>query len=176
MSRKEEIQLLSTPQALWTVLVVNSSPTFTSSYEPQQHLTPIAQFVRGIASLLYTHRFNAQLIVNLLKEQVVSCDDESIFDDENFTKSTLYHWIIKTCDTLSESLAFNLRFIQGVFNNKVEKLCSEAHDLEKMGVDYWVDQVKKEISELEDLQAQILFMKSQVQENVRNSDRKTQNI
>jgi hypothetical protein len=54
-----------------------------------------------------------------------------------------------------------------MLNSNVEKLCSEAHDQEKTGVDHWVQQLKKEIFELEDLHAQILAMKSQVQESVR---------
>ena len=171
-TRKEEVELLSTPQALWTVLVVNSSSTFLSSAEPSQHLTPIAQFVRGVASSLYTQRVNALMIHNLLRNQLNTSDDGTIFDDENFTKSILYHWAIKTCDALSESLASSLRFIQGMLNRNVEKLCSEAHDQEKIGVDHWVQQLKKEIFELEDLHAQILAMKSQVQESVRVSNLK----
>jgi len=172
-TRKEEVELLSTPQALWTVLVVNSCSTFLASAELRQHLTPIAQFVRGIASSLYTQKVNARMIHNLLRNQLNTSDDGTIFDDENFTKSILYHWAIKTCDALSESLASSLRFIQGMLNSNVEKLCSEAHDQEKIGVDHWVQQLKKEIFELEDLHAQILAMKSQVQESVRVPSLKT---
>jgi hypothetical protein len=167
MTRKEEVELLSTPQALWTVLVVNSSSTFLASAEPRQHLTPIAQFVRGVASSLYTQKVNAQMIHNFLKSQLNTLDDGTIFDDEKFTKSILYHWAIRSCDALSESLASSLRFIQGMLNSNVEKLCCEAHDQEKIGVDHWAQQLKKEIFELEDLHAQILAMKSQVQESVR---------
>ena len=166
-TRKEEVELLSTPQALWTILVVNSSSAFLASAELRQHLTPIAQFVRGVASSLYTQQVNARMIHNLLRNQLNTSDDGTIFDDENFTKSILYHWAIKTCDALSESLASSLRFIQGMLNSNVEKLCSEAHDQEKIGIDHWVQQLKKEIFELEELHAQILAMKSQVQESVR---------
>lgn len=173
ITRKEELDLLSTPQALWTVLVVNSSSTFLTSAEPRQHLTPIAQFVRGVASSLYTQQINARMIHNSLRNQLNTSDDGTIFDDENFTKSMLYHWAIKTCDALSESLASSLRFIQGMLNSNVEKLCSEAHVQEKIGVEHWVQQLKKEIFELEELHAQILAMKSQVQESVRIPHLKT---
>ena len=153
--------------------MVNSTSVVTSAYEPRQYLTPIAQFVRGIVSSLHTQQVNAQLIHDMLKDQLNASDDGSIFDDENFIKSTLYHWSIKTCDALSESLATSLRFIHGMLNGKVEQLCSESHEQERIGINHWLQQLKKETFELEDLQAQVLAMKSQVQENVRNPKRKT---
>jgi hypothetical protein len=52
--------------------------------------------------------------------------------------------------------------------SQIDKLCVEAHAYEKLGVEYWMQQLKEEIFALEDLQAQILAMRSQVQESVRN--------
>jgi hypothetical protein len=172
VSRAEEIKLLKTPQALWTVLVVNSSST-SNSYESRHFLTPIAQFVRGIVSSLQTQRVNALLIHNLLRDQLNSADNGDVFDDEKFTKSILYHWAIKTCDALIESLATTLRLIQGVLQSNVEKLCSEAHNQERVGVEHWQQQLKKEIFEMKDLHAQILALKGQVKESVRVSNIKT---
>ncbi|KAH8587293.1 hypothetical protein B0O99DRAFT_656496 [Bisporella sp. PMI_857] len=151
VSHEEEVGLLRVPQALWTVLAVNCSSEFASAYEPRQHLTPIAQYLRGITSSLYTQRMNAKLIHEALKDALKSCDGASIFDDEHFTKSTAYHWAVRTCDELSESIASSIRFTRRV-QGHIDKLCAQ--------------QLKEEIFALEDLQAQILAMSSQVQERL----------
>jgi hypothetical protein len=125
-------------------------------------------FIRGVATSLCTQRINAQSIYESLRDELRSCDGESIFDDEHFTKSTLYHWAVKTCDELGESIASNLRFMRRVVDTQVDKLCREAHDHERLGVDYWAQQMAEELFALEDLQAQILAMSVQVQESVRS--------
>jgi hypothetical protein len=53
--------------------------------------------------------------------------------------------------------------------SQVDKLHIEAHACEKLGVEYWLQQLKEEIFELEDMQAQILALRSQVLESVRSS-------
>jgi hypothetical protein len=166
-SREEEVDLLRTPQALWTLLVVNCLSEFSSDHGPGQYLTPIAQYIRGIASSLFTQRMNAQSIFEALRDEVKLSDGRDIFDDENFTKSKLYHWAIKACDELSESIASSLRFIRRVQESQTDKLCREAHAHERLGVDYWAQQMKEEIFALEDLRAQILALTMQVQERVR---------
>jgi hypothetical protein len=95
---EEEVCLLRTPQALWTVLVINCSAEFASDYQNRNFLTPIAQYVRGITSSMYTQRINAESIYEDLKNWLKHSDSESIFDDEKFTKSTSYHWAVRTCD------------------------------------------------------------------------------
>jgi hypothetical protein len=47
-SREEEVSLLRTHRALWTVLVVNCPSECASDHGPRQFLTPIAQYIRGI--------------------------------------------------------------------------------------------------------------------------------
>jgi hypothetical protein len=165
VTREEEAKLLGNPQALWTVLVFGSSSSSMTS-DPREYLTPIAQFVRGIVSSLQTQRVNTTLIYDMLRNQLNNSDDGDIFDDESFTKSILYHWAIKTCDALSESLASTLRFTHGMLYSSVETLCRGAHECEKLGIDHWTQQLKKEILGIEELNAQVLAMKGQVQENV----------
>lgn len=166
-SREEEVNLLRTPEALWTVLVVNCSSEFVSDHGPQQYLTPIAQYIRGIASSLSTQRINTQSIYDIIREGLKISDEGSIFDDEHFTKSTSYHWAVKTCDELDESIGSTLRFIRRLLNTQVDKLSREAHIYERHGVDYWAQKLREEVFALEDLQAQIMSMSAQVKESVR---------
>lgn len=136
MSREEEVDLLRTPHALWTLLVINCLSEFSSDHGPRQYLTPIAQYIRGIASSLCTQRINAQSIFEALRDEVKFSDGRDIFDDENFTKSKLYHWAVKACDELSESIVSSLRFIQRVQDSQKDKLCNESHAQERFEVDY----------------------------------------
>jgi hypothetical protein len=91
---------------------------------------------------------------------------ESIFDDEQFTKSTSYHWAVRTCDELSESIASTLRFMRMRVISSVDKLCREAHAYEKLGIEHWLERMKEETFALKDLHAQILALRVQVQESV----------
>jgi hypothetical protein len=165
-SCEEEVCLLRSPQALWTVLVINCSAEFASDYQNRKFLTPIAQYVRGITSSMYTQRINAESIYVDLKDWLKDSGSESIFDDEKFTKSTSYHWAVRTCDELSESIASTLRFIRTRMESQVDKLCREAHAYEKSGIEHWLQLMKEEKFALEDLQAQILALRVQVQESV----------
>ncbi|KAF4635576.1 hypothetical protein G7Y89_g2524 [Cudoniella acicularis] len=165
ISKEEEIELLRNPKGLWTVLVVNSPSELASDYEPRHNLTPISQFLRGIVASLCTQRINAQLIYGELRDVLADRDNNSIFDDENFTKSTLYHWTIKTCEEVGESISSSLRFMRRVKKSQVDKLCKEAHAHEKLGIDHWSHQIEEEMFGLEDLRAQILALSAQVQES-----------
>lgn len=166
-SREEEIHLLRNPQALWAVLMVNRSSEFASDHGPIQFLTPISQYMRGVALSLCTQKNNSQEIYDALRDELKTYDGRSIFDDEHFTKSTLYHWAVKTCEELSESLASSLRFIKRVMETQLERLSLEAHAHERLGIDYWTQQLKEEIVALEELRSQILALNIQVQERVR---------
>jgi hypothetical protein len=165
-SCEEEVRLLRTPRALWTVLAINSSAEFASDHQTKQYLTPIAQYVRGITSSLHMQRTNAETIYGDMRKWLKDFQSESIFDDEQFTKSTSYHWAVRTCDELSESIASTLRFIRMRAVNAVDKLCREAHAYEKRGIDHWLERMKEEIFALKDLHAQILALRVQVQESV----------
>lgn len=60
VSREEELLLLKNPKGLWTVLAVNCSMRAFSDEETQKYLTPMAQYLRGIAVCLRTQRTNAE--------------------------------------------------------------------------------------------------------------------
>ena len=167
-SHEEEMCLLQYPQGLWTVLVVNSPPLFASIHGPAQHFTPIAQFIRGITASLCTQRINAQSIYDALRVELKNCDGGSLFDDEHFTKSTTYHLAVKTCDELEASITSSLKFVQRTIDNHIDKLRREAHAIERLGIDYWSQKLDEEVLALEDLQAQIHILGSQVRESVRS--------
>jgi hypothetical protein len=167
-SHEEEKRLLQDPQALWTVVVINSPPQFTSDHEPAQYSTPIAQFIRGITSSLCTQRINAQSICDALGDELKNCDDDILFDDEHFTKSTVYHLAIKTCEELGASIGSSLEFMRRRLSSHVTQLCDKAHAHERLGIDYWLQKMKDEAFALEDLQKQINTLGSQVQESVRS--------
>lgn len=88
-SRQEEQSLISKPVASWTVLVINGPvrPIGSRSREPQDFLTPVAQYIRGVCSTVYSQRFNILPIFQELKEQFNAADTETLFDDEEFSKS-----------------------------------------------------------------------------------------
>jgi hypothetical protein len=151
VSREEEVCLLKTPQALWAVLVFNCASEFVSNHRAKQYLTPITQYVRGITSTICTQRINSESIYEYLKKWLKDSDLDSIFDDEHFTKSTSYHWAVKTCDELDQSISSTLRLIRRRMENQVDKLGREVHECEKVGIDYWTQQMKEEIFALEEL-------------------------
>ncbi|KAF2178421.1 hypothetical protein K469DRAFT_642743 [Zopfia rhizophila CBS 207.26] len=164
-SREEEIKLLRLPQGLWTILVVNCPLRFVSDQEPEQHLTPIAQFLRGVTSSLHTQTTNAESIYEILREQLKSCEGGSLFDDEHFTKSTVYHWTIKACDELKEPFDSSLRFVKKFSSSQLLELRRDAHPQEKLGVNLWMRQMEDEIFVLEDLRAQVCALSTQAQES-----------
>jgi hypothetical protein len=170
VSREEEINLLRNPQALWIVLTANCPVRFGSEYTPAEHSTPIAQFVRGVTAAVRTQTLNAQSIYDRLSGDLHSGDLEGLFDDERFTKSNLYHRVVKTCEELEGSIAASLRFMKRAFATHLTKLCAQAHAYETVGVDYWVQQLEDEMFALEELQAQISLLCSQVREKVSSSD------
>ncbi|KAG9249715.1 uncharacterized protein F5Z01DRAFT_745981 [Emericellopsis atlantica] len=164
-SHEEELSLLQHPQALWVVLVINAQRQFVFENRPAQHSTPIAQFIRGVRSSLYSQRMHAQSIYNALSEALKTCDNGCLFDDENFSKSTLYHFAIKACDELEASIASSLVFMRRTLNNYVTRLCKEAHPCEQTGIGYWSQKMEEETIALEDLEAQIHKLGSQARES-----------
>lgn len=166
-SHEEEIGLLGNPQALWTVLIVNGPARFALDYENLEHLSPCAQYLRGITASLYMQRTNGQHILEVLNDHLQVSDNDSLFDDELFTKSGLYHWVIKTCHELSGSVASNLKFVEKVLNSEIDDLCNRAHAHEKLGLSHWSRKMKEEIHELDNLQAETDMLREKVQESVR---------
>lgn len=167
-SHEEEVNLLKDPQALWTVLAINTPPKFAFEHEPAEFYTPIAQFTRAITASLRTQRFSAGSIHDKLKVDLDSCDPEGLYDDGKFTKSTLYHRAVKICDELAGSITSSLRFLKRTYGSQgyLSKLCANAHDYEIRGVEYWVQQLQDEMFALEELHSQISLLCSQVHERV----------
>ncbi len=167
-SQEEEINLLRDPQALWTVLAVNAPSNFASEQELADFYTPIAQFTRGVASSVRTQRLQAESIYDRLKDDLDGCDPEGLFDDDKFKKSNLYHQVVKTCDASAGSIASSLRFVSRAYDSEghLSRLCANAHDYERRGVEYWVRQVQDEIFALKELQSQLSLLCSQVHERV----------
>jgi hypothetical protein len=165
-TREEEIGLLTNPKALWTVLIVNGPTGFALDVELPEHLSPCAQYVRGITASLYMQRAHAQRILRVLIDHVGETDNDSLFDDEMFTKSELYHWVIKICHELCGSLASNLKFIEKVLDGQINHLCDKAHGYESLGISYWLRKMKEEVYELDKLQTEIHMLREKVQESV----------
>ena len=164
-SREEEIALLKDPEALWTVLMVNSPPSNTLEEDVAEYLTPIAQYIRGIVACVSVQQAHAQSIFASLKFQLEQHDDNVLFDDDQFTKSRLYHRIIKSCHLLNNSLTASVRFIQRFRDTQLHKLSREAHSYESDGIAHWTQQLNSEVAALEDTAQQFTSLRETVQEN-----------
>ena len=89
-----------------------------------------------------------------------------MFDDHSFSQSKLYHWIIKTCYEISNSIETNLRFINNFENNQLAKLQGRAHPYEKSGLAHWMARLREETTELDAMQIEAHAFKEQVRELV----------
>jgi len=167
-NREEEHRLLSDPEGLWSVIIVNGSwrMASTSNLEPLEFQTPIAQFVRGICSTVISQRVNIHPIVHELKEKLRASDDDSLFDDQQFSKSRMYHWIIKTCHETRASIQANLKFLQDFTTNRLPVLRGKAHVCEQHGIEHWSLRLREEIAELDNIQMEVDSLREQVRELV----------
>ncbi|OAL53577.1 hypothetical protein IQ07DRAFT_313783 [Pyrenochaeta sp. DS3sAY3a] len=161
----EHVDLLRNPQGLWTVLAVNVPPGLGVDQGAHAHLTPISQYFRAISTAIITARIHQQAIVTAIKDKLRSQEAGSLIDDEEFTRSNLYHWSVRTCDELQTQNAATLKFLRRTITTHVAKLHREAHSSEEQGVDHWRARLDEEIFQLDDLQSQILALKIQVQED-----------
>ena len=164
-SREEAVALLKEPQALWAVLVVNSPSTFTQEGDATQHMTPIAQYIRGVANCLSVQHSHAGSIFTSLKVQLEQNDDNVLFDDERITNSRLYHRVIKTCHLLNNSITSSIRFIERFRGTQTQRLWREAHEYEADGITHWCRQLESEVDALEDMAQQITSLRETVQED-----------
>lgn len=162
----EHVELLRNPQGLWTVLAVNVPPGLGVDQGAHEHLTPISQYFRAISAAIITARIHQQAILTALKDKLRSQEGGSLIDDEEFTRSNLYHWSVRTCDELQTQNAATLKFLRHTIITHITRLHLEAHSSEKKGVDHWRARLDEEIFQLDDLQSQILALKTQVQEDV----------
>ncbi|KAF4628679.1 hypothetical protein G7Y89_g9480 [Cudoniella acicularis] len=165
-SREEEHRFLENPEGLWTVILVNGSWRMAtrSNWEPQEYLTPLAQFVRGICSAVIAQKANIFPIIHELKERLRASEDESLFDNRQFSKSRLYHWIIKTCHSICTSIQSNLKFLRDFRINRLPQLRNNAHSYEQCGLEHWSLRLRDEISELDKVQIEVNALREQVVE------------
>lgn len=166
-SCEEETALLTHPKALWTILVVNAPARHRPNDDVSTHLTPVAQYLRGIVVILAAQTSNAETIFDAIKVKLEESDDGDLFDDERFGKSKLYHWAISMCSDLSASIESNLRFIKRVLDVQLKKLTAEVHLYETTGTAYWLSKLEEGIFDLNELCAQIDDLRERVQEKVR---------
>jgi len=167
-SREEEHGLLSNPEGLWNVIVVNGNwhVASTSNLDPVQYQTPLAQFIRGICSAVISQRMNLLPIIHELNEQLRASEDDSLFDDRQFSKSRTYHWIIKTCHDVCTSIQTNLKFLRDLRANRLPELRGKAHAYEIHGLEHWISRLREEISELDKVQMEVNALREQVRELV----------
>ncbi|KAK2667267.1 hypothetical protein RAB80_016458 [Fusarium oxysporum f. sp. vasinfectum] len=147
-SHEEETSLLRNPEALWTVIVLNSP--LQSRLRPRASTVPHA---------------HSPGIYDAVKGHLADNEGDGMFDDKNFTKSMLYHWAVQACDELAESISSSLRFLRKTLETNVKKLCTDAHVYEKLGIEYWMQRMDEELFALEDLESQIIALRGRVQEN-----------
>ena len=168
ISREEENGFLSNPEGLWNVIVVNGNwrMASTSNLDPVEYQTPLAQFIRGICSAVISQRTNILPMVHELHEQVRASEDDSLFDDRQFSKSRMYHWIIKTCHDICTSIQTNLKFLHDFRSNRLPELRNKAHSYEERGLEYWSLRLREEISELDKVQMEVDALREQVRELV----------
>ncbi|KAF5006868.1 hypothetical protein FDECE_6780 [Fusarium decemcellulare] len=165
-SRREEVDFLTTPQALWTILTVNCMRGRSSNLDDPQEAppTPLAQFLAGIHGALHTQKIDEQHILDTLRFRLADSDDMSLVDDDNFTKSHLYHWVVRTCDKVCHSISTTLRFVDRISKDFVSKLAAEGHAAKPPGIEFWEQKWMEEISDLKDLREEFLSCRQDVQE------------
>jgi hypothetical protein len=167
-SRREELDFLTHSCVLWNILTVNCVRRRSSnSDENHQALsTPVAQFLGGIYGAIQTQKIDEQNILDALKSRLAESDDIRLFDDIDFTKSHLYHWVIKTCDRVCHSISTTLRFVERLSNDFVKTLNIKSHASDRPGIDFWLHKWMQEVSDLKELREEFLSCRQDVQERV----------
>jgi hypothetical protein len=167
-SREEEMNLLSNPEALWNILVINApwGLALGANHESVKFMTPLCQFIRGIYSCLKLNHENVAMIFKELKTQLRASESEVLFDDESYTKSKLYHWMIKTCHDVSGSIDTTLKFVRRFENENLDALKAVAHRYEASGLEFWVSKFRDQSAELDSLLSEVHGFKEQVRELV----------
>ncbi|KAM5352989.1 hypothetical protein ACJ41O_005711 [Fusarium nematophilum] len=167
-SRREELDFLTTPQALWTVLTINCMRRRGSNSGDVHEAppTPVAQFMAGIHGALQTQRLDEQHILDALRSRLAESDDMRLVDDDKFSKSHLYHWVVKTCDKVCHSISTTLRFIDRISRDFVTKLGAEGHAFKPPGIETWQEKWMQEVADLKELREEFLSCRQDVQERV----------
>ena len=174
-SRRQETEFLSSSQVLWNLLTVNcirtrnSLSTTTAETTNTASLAPVSQFIAAIHNALQTQRADEAEVLQTLQTQLADSDDGTLFDDQEFTKSHLYHWAVKTCDTVCFSIATTLRLLERISEDFIAKMMiiESGLESEKMqGITAWPPLLAREVAELNDLREEFLACRQSVQERV----------
>lgn len=167
-SRWEELDLLAQSRVLWNILTVNCMGKRSSNTEEHHHAlpTPVAQFLAGIYSALRIQTIDEQNILDTMKSRLARSDDMRLFDDGEFTKSHLYHWAVKTCDTVCHSISTTLRFVERLSNDFIPNLSAKTRPSDRSLIDFWLQKWTQEVSDLKELREEFLSCRQNVQERV----------
>ena len=163
----EDLSLLAHPECLWTVLAVNCCRRTVLDPEPSERLTPVSQYLRGIASSLFIQRKNGDAILEVLKDRLAKSSNDDLFDDEKLTKTRLYHQTITTCQEVVESINLNVEFLQRLSKGQLSKLSDVAHAYEAPGISFWRQSLAEEEQQLGELRLQVVSLSKLAQERVR---------
>ncbi|KAI9702624.1 MAG: hypothetical protein M1820_006130 [Bogoriella megaspora] len=165
---EEEVRLLSNPEALWSVVIINSPISFSRHADLAENLTPIAQYLRGIAACLQVQHYHAQhMFQDLFMRPNARSDDyiDDLLDDEAFTKSRLFHRVVKSSHALHDRISTLLRFVQRLKSQHLEPLTSRAHSYEAVGIAHWQRHLASEIVALEELAQSTTSLRTIAQED-----------
>ncbi|CAJ2501886.1 Uu.00g047390.m01.CDS01 [Anthostomella pinea] len=165
-SREEAYGLLSNPQCLWTVLIVNGSWRLAtgSLRNPSNTQTPLSQFLRGVVSAITAQRQNLRPILASLKTRLAAADNGTLFDDRRFGKSRTYHALIATCHRLAATIDASLAFLREFRADRLPALAARAQASEAPGLDHWRARLREEIGELERARLEVNAFREQVRE------------
>ena len=102
-----------------------------------------------------------------MRDKASSSDPSLDFiDDKLFTKTTRYHWMIKTCHEICSSINASVKFIRIFEDSQLPVLKDRSHQYEKAGIDYWAEILREETTELDMLQTDFHAIREQVRELV----------
>lgn len=93
-------------------------------------------------------------------------ENAHLFDDKSFSKSKLYHWIIRTCHDICSSIDTTFRFISQFENAQLLPMQERAHPYERRGLDHWILRLGEEKTQLDMLQSEVHAFREQVRELV----------
>ena len=173
-SRQEETSFLTAPGVLWTLLTVNCDRSLNRSSSSLDNrnkptiATPVAQFLGAMSSAMETQRIDERNILMALKDRLAELDsrEDHLFDDENFTKSHLYHWAVQVCDQACHSISSTTRFISRISEDFLNEMKAKVHASESPEAELWSRMLAREAANLEELREEFLLCRQNVQERV----------
>lgn len=89
-----------------------------------------------------------------------------LIDDTTFTKSKLYHFIIRSCHEICENIITSLRAIREFESGQLRGFLKQAHPYEAVGISHWSTRLVEAITDLELLQKEAREFADEVRELV----------